>query len=91
MQGIDVWARSRPVAQTGTFRVEFDPQSPGEDVDALVNAGPILGIVNANLAAGLPPFQENLLGRLLFARQPGRSVAGGRLLLGGRLDSPPTP
>ena len=58
MQGIDVWARGRPVAQTGTFRVEFDPQSPGEDVDALVNAGPILGIVNANLAAGLPPFQE---------------------------------
>ena len=58
MQGIDVWARGRPVAQTGTFRVEFDPQSPGEDVDALVNLGPFVGIVNANQAGGLPPFQE---------------------------------
>ena len=58
MQGIDVWARGQPVAQTGTFRVEFDPQSPGEDVDAMLNAGPILGIVNANRVGGLPPFQE---------------------------------
>jgi len=58
MQGIDVWALGRPVPQTGNFRVEFDPRSPGENVDALVNLGPPIGIVNANMFAGLPPTQE---------------------------------
>lgn len=60
LQGIDVWALGQPVAQSGTFKVEFDPQSPGEDVDVIVNLGPPLGIVNANVAGGLPPTAETL-------------------------------
>ena len=60
LQGIDVWALGKPVAQSGTFKVEFDPQSPGEDVDAIGNLGPPLGIVNGNLAGGLPPTAETL-------------------------------
>ena len=58
MQGIDVWALGRPVAQTGSFQVEFDPKSPGENIDALIDLGALLGIVNANTAGGLPPTQE---------------------------------
>ena len=54
LQGIDVWALGQPVAQTGTFSVEFDPGELGEDVDVLVNVGP-LGVINVNQQAGLPP------------------------------------
>lgn len=60
LQGIDIWALGQPVAQSGTFKVEFNPQSPGEDIDVIVNAGPLIGIVNANQAGGLPPTAETL-------------------------------
>ena len=60
LQGIDTWALGTPVAQTGNFRVEFDPHGPSESIDVVQNAGPILGIINVNAAAGAPPSRETL-------------------------------
>ncbi len=59
LQGIDIWALGQPVEQVGSFMVEFNPQSPGEDIDVIVDGGP-LGIINANRAGGLPPTAETL-------------------------------
>ena len=60
LQGIDVWALGKPVAQTGTFRVEFDPQQPTELIDSILNLGPKEGIVDINAKAGIGPSRETL-------------------------------
>lgn len=44
LQGIDVWALGQPVSQAGTFSVAFDPRNPSEDIDAVVDVGPPIGL-----------------------------------------------
>ncbi|MEO8527329.1 MAG: hypothetical protein ABI460_21540, partial [Caldimonas sp.] len=55
IQSPEVWSLGKPVEQAGTFKMQFDTGQPVELIDVLVDAGPPLGIVNANRAGGLPP------------------------------------
>lgn len=58
LQGPDIWSLGKPVEQTGTLEMEFDPGHPGEDVDSIINTP--MGPFDGTKAAMRPPSQLNL-------------------------------